>query len=153
MENKYLGKKIRPNFFAFGKFTLQNLVCKPAFYTIYTSHLRWNGAMRRCFYHTDLGQNAIFLNFAMQDKYRTHSIYTWARETIRFYLSADTLFWQMPTDHNIDGTLMRNMCAISVCSWAPKLARKCEIKHWFPCGADGQALGVRSRSYAIFWDG
>ena len=42
--------------------------------------------MRRCFYHTDLGQNAIFHNFAMQDKYRTHSIDTWARETIRFIL-------------------------------------------------------------------
>ena len=158
MGNKYLGKKIRPKFLRsvslHYKILSKNLVaCKPAFYTIYTSHLRRNGAMRRCFYHTDLGQNAIFLNFAMQDKYRTHSIYTWARETIRLYLSSDTLFWQMPTDHNIDGTLMRNMCAISVCSWAPKLARKCEIKHWFPCGADGQALGVRSRSYAIFWDG
>ena len=23
-----------------------------------------------------------------------------------------------------------------VFSWAPKLARKCESKHWFPCGAD-----------------
>ena len=22
--------------------------------------------------------------------------------------------------------------------WAPKLARKCESKHWFPCGADGR---------------
>ena len=30
--------------------------------------------MRRCFYHTDLGQNAVFHNFAMQDKYCTHSI-------------------------------------------------------------------------------
>ena len=26
---------------------------------------------------------------------------------------------------------------------APKLARKCEIEHWFPCGADGRAGGVR----------
>ena len=29
----------------------------------------------------------------------------------------------------------RNMSAISDCSWAPKLARKCEIKHRFPFGA------------------
>ena len=25
--------------------------------------------------------------------------------------------------------------------WAPKLARKCESKHWFPCGADGRSYG------------
>ena len=24
--------------------------------------------------------------------------------------------------------------------WAPKLARKCESKHWFPCGADGRSV-------------
>ena len=40
--------------------------CKPTFYTFYTSHLRWNSTMRRCFYHTDLGQNAVFHNFAIQ---------------------------------------------------------------------------------------
>ena len=41
-----------------------------------------------------------------------------------------------------------------VFSWAPKLARKCESKHWLPCGADGRsAVGVRSRDYQIFWDG
>ena len=33
--------------------------------------------------------------------------------------------------------------------WAPKLARKCESKHWFPCGADGRS-GVQSRDYQIF---
>ena len=27
-----------------------------------------------------------------------------------------------------------------VFSWAPKLARKCESKHWFPCGADGRSV-------------
>ena len=32
---------------------------------------------------------------------------------------------------------------------APKLARKCEIKHWYACGADGQAIGVRSRDCQI----
>ena len=26
----------------------------------------------------------------------------------------------------------------SVFSWAPKLARKCESKHWYACGADGR---------------
>ena len=45
-------------------------------------------------------------------------------------------------------------CAISGCTWAPKLlssARKCEIKYWFPCGADGRsAVGVLSRDYQIF---
>ena len=29
-------------------------------------------------------------------------------------------------------------------SCAPKLARKCGIEHWFPCGADGRAAGGRA---------
>ena len=38
----------------------------------------------------------------------------------------------------------QHWCAICVqyqSSCAPKLARKCEIEHWFPCGADGRAGG------------
>ena len=59
---------------------------------------------------------------------------TWARDTVRWYWSADTLFWQLSIDHNIDVQL--------VFSWAPKLARKCESKHWFPCGADGRSVAL-----------
>ena len=36
---------------------------------------------------------------------------------------------------------------------APNLARKCEIKHWYACRADGQAVGLRSGDCQIFWDG
>ena len=36
-------------------------------------------------------------------------------------------------DHNIDVQLLFY--------WAPKLAKKCESKHWFPCGADGGSYG------------
>ena len=44
------------------KFLSTNLrVCKPTFYTFYTSHLRWNST----FYHTDLGQNTAFHIFSM----------------------------------------------------------------------------------------
>ena len=50
--------------------------------------------------------------------------------TVRWYWSADILFWQLSIDHKIDVQL--------VFYWAPKLARKCESKHWFPCGADGR---------------
>ena len=66
------GKKIRPNFLRstslLYKILPTNLgACKPTFYTIYTSHLRWNSTMRHCFYHTDLGQqNAVFHNIAIQ---------------------------------------------------------------------------------------
>ena len=28
----------------------------------------------------------------------------------------------------------------SVFSWAPKVARKCESKHWYACGADGRSV-------------
>ena len=68
----------------------------------------------------------------------------WARGPVRWYWSADILFWQLSTDHKIDVQL--------VFSWDPKLARKCESKHWFPRGADGRS-GVRSRDYQIFSDG
>ena len=30
------------------------------------AHLRWKSTMRRCFYHTDLRQNAVFYNFSGQ---------------------------------------------------------------------------------------
>ena len=55
--------------------------CKPTFYTFYTSHLRWNSTMRRCFYHTDLGQNAVFHNFTLQIafiQYLGRSKHAWA---------------------------------------------------------------------------
>ena len=69
---------------------------------------------------------------------------TWARDTVRWYWSADTLFWQLSIDDNID--------VQSAFSWAPKVARKCESKHWYTCGADGRAAGgVRSRDYQFFW--
>ena len=66
-----LGKQIRPNFFRSTSLLYKMLptnlgTCKPTLYTFYTSHLRWNGTMRRCFYHTDLRQNAVFHNFSRQ---------------------------------------------------------------------------------------
>ena len=57
-----------------------------------------------------------------------------ACDAVMWYWSVDTLFWQLSIDHNID--------VQSVCSWAPKLARKCESKHWF-LGANGRSF-VRS---------
>ena len=57
---------------------------------------------------------------------------TWARDTVRWYWSADTLFWQLSIDNNID--------VQSAFSWAPKVARKCESKHWYACGADGRSV-------------
>ena len=45
-------------------------VCKPTFYTFYTSHLRWNSTI----YHTDLGQNAVFHNFSRQINFFWHSV-------------------------------------------------------------------------------
>ena len=73
---------------------------------------------------------------------------TWARDTVRWYWSADTLFWQLSIDDNID--------VQSAFSWAPYAARKCESKHWYACGADGRSVGRsvgQSRDYQIFWDG
>ena len=79
-------KKIRPNFLRstslLYKILPTNLgACKPTFYIIYTSHLRWNSTMRHCFYHTDLWQNAVFHNFAIQItliQYSGRSKHAWA---------------------------------------------------------------------------
>ena len=65
---------------------------------------------------------------------------TWVRATVRWYWSADTLFWQLSIDDNID--------VQSAFSWAPKVARKCKSKHWYTCGADGRAAGGRC---AVTW--
>ena len=54
---------------------------KPTFYTIYTSHLRWNSTMRHYFHHTDLGQKAVFHNSAIQIaliQYSGRWKYAWA---------------------------------------------------------------------------
>ena len=49
------------------KFLPINLgACTPIFYFFYTPHLRRKSTMRRCFYHTDLVQNAVFYNFSRQ---------------------------------------------------------------------------------------
>ena len=34
-----------------------------------------------------------------------------------------------------------NIDVQSASSWAPKVARKCESKHWYACGADGRSVG------------
>ena len=61
-----------------------------------------------------------------------------SRDTVRRYWSADTLFWQLSIDHDID--------VQPAFSWAPKVARKYESKLWYACGADGRSVG-RSRDY------
>ena len=67
LANKFLENKSRIIFLRsrglLYKFLPTNLgVFKPTFYNFYTSHLRWNSTI----YHTDLGQNAVFHNFATE---------------------------------------------------------------------------------------
>ena len=60
---------------------------KPTFHTFYTSRPRWNSTMRRCVYHTDLGQNVVIYHLAIQItliQYSGRSRHTWAfSETVR----------------------------------------------------------------------
>ena len=69
LENKFLENKSGRIFCVrqVYKFLPINLgACKPIFYFFYTPHLRRKSTMRRCFYHTDLVQNAVFHNFSRQ---------------------------------------------------------------------------------------
>ena len=82
LENKFLENKSGRIFCVRQVYLPTNLgACKPTFYAFYTSHLRWNSTLRRCFYHTDLEQNAVFHNFAKQIlliKYSGRWKHTWA---------------------------------------------------------------------------
>ena len=69
LENKFLENKSGRIFCVrqVYKFLPINLgACKPIFYFFYTPHLRRKSTMRRCFYHTDLVQNAVVHNFSRQ---------------------------------------------------------------------------------------
>ena len=92
LENKFLENKsgrifLRSTSLLYKILPTNPGACKPTFYTIYTSHLRWNSTMRHCFYHTDLGQNAVFHNFAIQIaliQYSGRSKHAWAfSETVK----------------------------------------------------------------------
>ena len=51
------------------------------FILLYGITLRWNSTMRRCSYHTNLGQNEVFHNFAIQIaliQYSGRPKHTWA---------------------------------------------------------------------------
>ena len=69
------------------------------------------------------------------------------RDTVRWYWSADTLFWQLSIDDNIDVQL--------AFSWAPKVAtvESMRVNIGMPVvRTDGRLVG-RSCDYQIFWDG
>ena len=77
------GKKIRPIFLRSTSWLYKILptnlgACKPTFYIIYTSHLRWNSTMRHCFYHTDLGQQNASSQYCDTNCYSGQSKHAWA---------------------------------------------------------------------------
>ena len=77
LENKFLENKSGRIFLRstglLYKFLPTNLrVCKPTFYTFYTSHLRWNSTMRRCFYPQTSDKMQYFTIF--QDKLHSFNI-------------------------------------------------------------------------------
>ena len=86
LENKSLETKsgrifwVRQVYFAKSCQQVWGRVNQP-FILFTASHLRWNSTMRRCFYHTNLGQNAVFHNFAIQIaliQYSGRPKHTWA---------------------------------------------------------------------------
>ena len=87
LENESLENNIRPNFLRSTSLINKILpttlgACKPTLHTFYTLHLLWNSNMRRCFYHTDLRQNAVF--HISQDKLHSFSIQNRMKHTWTF---------------------------------------------------------------------
>ena len=66
-----------------------------------------------------------------------------AHNKVMWFWSADTLFWQLSINHNMDVYHQ-----VKHRLRAPTLAWKFDISHWLPCGADGWA-DVRSRDNQI----
>ena len=83
----------------------------------------------------DTDINTTYLIWILKKSKREPAI-IWKRvncqRILRGYWSADTLFWQLSIDDNID--------VQSASSWAPKVARKCESKHRYACGTDRRSL-------------
>ena len=100
LENKFFENKSGRIFCVWQVYLPTNLgACKPTFYTFYTSHLRWNSTLRRCFYHTV--QNAVFHNFAIQIsliKYSGRWKHAWAfREIVKIKITYTASgLWQPP---------------------------------------------------------
>ena len=59
---------------------------------------------------------------------RTQWVDTWARDTGQ-------------QKHYFDSCQLIKTCMYNIRLQAPKLARKCEIKHWYACGAEGRKVG------------
>ena len=72
---------------------------------------------------------------------RTQRIDTWARDTVRRYWSAETLFWQLSINQNMDVQYQ--------VAGSQTVARKCEIKHWYACGAEGRKVGWSAYGHVI----
>ena len=112
LENKFLENKsgrIRSTSLLYKILPTSLGTCNPTFYTFYTSHLRWNSTMRRCFYHIDLIQNAVFYNFAIQialTQYSGRSKDVWAfSETVYKNISKITYTasrFSLLTSANVD---------------------------------------------------
>ena len=122
------GKKIPAEFFAFYKFTLQNLAnksecdCKPTFYIIYTSHLRWNIWIKKIILEPAITWKLVYLSADNFKKYLTTTRST-PEPAIR---SSDTGQRVLCFDScQLIKTLMSNMCALSVflCSQTSKSMR------------------------------
>ena len=75
----------------------------------------------------------------------------------------ETLIWLESVTEKETGNAQTGACVdvlprcwCAICeqyqsSCAPKLARKCEIEHWLPFGADGRFLGREGGRCAVTW--
>ena len=60
---------------------------------------------------------------------------------MRRYLSRDTSDDTGQRIHCFGSCQLVKTWMYNISLQAPKLARKCEIKHWYSCGANGRKIG------------
>ena len=130
-------KKKWPNFCVWGQFEIKIVIVRDDT-DINTTYLIW--ILKKSKREPAIIWKRVNCQRITSKNTRPRWVDTWARDTVRWYWSADTLFWQLSIDDNID--------VQSAFSWASKVARKCESKHWYACGSDGRSV-ARSLGHVI----
>ena len=97
------------------------------------------------------------LNFPVRGQFEINILKVLLMNTTYFICIEPAIIWKVstcqrirptirsgdtgPQKHYFDSCQLINTWMDNIRVQVPKLARKCEIKHWYACGADGRKVG------------